>query len=382
MAQSGPPLNVGIGIAMKNTPLHRNNALRSLVHSYMPDCGLLSPTTPSRLAFLIVVSLAFLSAKPVLSDSSAEKGASAPINADDYFQIPADLFVHGHSLARKSEEIRTYTQLAHRVKTVDGWKTSSEGQVVSIDHKLVSDSFFYHSSSSGAVTNITSVFETVSDTVYFDQLPSVTSVACNADIISIKFNSSELFQSSKSALSFGSKCSHYAPGLRVTGGNAIFCSTPSDSAASIFRHVTAVMSCVEDPASGRASSVKLSTTEANPLPFYSSVSDYSVNGSMVLIPKRLFRPNSKVDFFELSRQLWKERQTGPRLRGACEGVSAEDGACLDDEYGVFTGIRIGGTVQKSAFYLLLHHLFVLHICASFSFYRIILQCQEVKHMAL
>jgi hypothetical protein len=109
------------------------------------------------------------------------------------------------------------------------------------------------------------------------------------------------------------------------------------------------MSCVEDPASGRASSVKLSTTDANPLPFYSSVSDYSINGSMALIPKRFFRPNSKVDFFELSRQLWKERQTGPRLRAVCEGVSSDDGACLDDEYSIFGGIRIGGTVQKSAF---------------------------------
>jgi hypothetical protein len=113
----------------------------------------LSPTTPSRLAFLIVVSQTFLSAKPTLSDSGTEKGASAPINADDYFQIPADLFVHGHSLAHQSEEIRTYKQLAHRVKTVNGWKTSSERQMVSIDHKLVSDSFFYHSSSSGAETN-------------------------------------------------------------------------------------------------------------------------------------------------------------------------------------------------------------------------------------
>jgi hypothetical protein len=295
-------------IAIKNTPFQKNNELHYFICSYMPDCGLLSPTPQSRLAFLIVVSLVFLTAKPVLSDSGADEGTSATINTDDYFQIPADLFLHGHSLARQSEEIRTYTQLAHRVKTVDGWKTSSEGQLVSIDHKLVSDSFFYHSSSSGAVTNITSVFETVSDTVYFDQLPSVTSVSCNADFISVKLNSSVPVQSFKNALSFGSKCSHYAPGVRVTGGNAIFCNTPSDSAAPIFRQITSVMSCVEDPASGRASFVKLSTVYSNPLDFYSSVSDYSINGSVALIPKRFFRPNSKVDFFELSRQLWNERQ--------------------------------------------------------------------------
>jgi hypothetical protein len=136
----------GAGTTQNKVNIHQtfteSTSLCRFIGSVMPYSGPLSPTTPSRLAFLIVFSLAFLTAKPVLSDSGAGKGASAPINTDDYFQIPTDLFLHGHSLVRQSEEIRTYTQLAHRVKTADGWKTSSEGQFVSIDHKLVSDSFF------------------------------------------------------------------------------------------------------------------------------------------------------------------------------------------------------------------------------------------------
>ena len=308
---------------------------------------------------VLVASLALL---------TATTGTPAPINTDDYFQVPADLFEHGHSLARHSEQIRSYKELTHRVKTADGWKTSSEARLVSIDHKLVSDSFFYHSSTSGAVTNITSVFETVSDTVYFDQIPSVAAVSCNGDFIAVEFDTSALDRSAKNGLTFGSKCAHYAPGVRVTGGNAIFCSTPSDPAAPVFRQVASVLSCVEDPASGRVSSVKLGTTIANPISFYSSVSDYSINGSMVLVPKRLFRPNSKVDFFELSRQLWKERQTGPHLRGACQGVISGDGSCHDVDY--FPSFRPGMVVQKSAFslfafFVLLHnnHAFV----ALFSF---------------
>jgi hypothetical protein len=319
-------------------------------------------------AFLAVVSL--LTLTPAALDSGAQTGAPVSFSTDDYFQIPADLFVHWHSLARHSEQIRVYKELAHRVKTADGWKTSSEGQLVSIDHKLVSDSFFYHSSTSGAVTNITSIFETVSDTVYFDQIPSVASVWCNADFIVVKFNSSELTRSPKNVLTFGSKCAHYAPGVRVTGGSAFFCSTPTDSAALVFRQVTTIVSCVEDLSSGRVSSVKLGTTNANPMSFYHSVSDYSINGSMALIPKRFFRPSSKTDFVELSRQLWKERRAGPHLRGECEGVTTDDGSCHDLAWNLLPPkLKIGGAVQKSVFFplrafcyvsLVLSHNHVLH----------------------
>lgn len=301
--------------------------------------------SPTRLVFLVVVAVAFLSATPVASDNASQKEAAASINTGDYFQIPADLFLH-HSLVRHSEEIRSYQQPAHRVKTADGWTTSSEAQLVSIDSKLVTDSFFFHNSINGAVTNISSIFETVSDTVYFDQVPSVTSVSCNGNLVSVKFNSSVLEASPKNTLSFGSKCAHYAPGVRVTGGNAFFCSNPADSSAHLFRQITSVVSCVEEPASGRASDVTLITIDANPLTFYNSFSDYDINGSMALIPKRLVRTNSKVDFLQLSRQLWKERQSGAHLRGACTGVTTDDGFCSD-----MTGTvsaYVGLTAQKSA----------------------------------
>jgi hypothetical protein len=301
------------------------------------------------LLFLVVVSVALIKATPVASVVAAPSDSPAPINANDFFQIPADLFLHGHSLARHSEQIRASKQLAHRVKTVNGWSTASEAQMVSIKNKVMSDSFFYHNSINGAVTNITSVFETVSDTAYFDQIPSVTSVSCNGDFISVKFNLSVLDETSKDALTFGSKCEHYAPGIHLTGGNSYFCSTPSDSAAHVFREIIAVVSCVQDPASGRASFINLHTTDANPLTFYKSVSDFSINGSMALIPKRLFRTNSKVDFFALSRQLWREREERAHLRDVkkCDGVMTDEGYCYD-----ITGTTtayIGLTAQKSAY---------------------------------
>ena len=307
------------------------------------DLVMLSPT---RLAFLVVVAVAFLtgSATPVASDNASQREAAA-FNTGDYFQIPADLFLHGHSLARHSEHMRSYKQLAHRVKTADGWRTSSEAQEVSIDNKLVSDSFFFHNSINGAVTNISSIFETVSDTVYFDQVPSATSVSCDGNLVSVKFNSSVFDASPKNVLSFGSKCAHYAPGVRVTGGNAFFCSTPTDSSAHVFRQITSVVSCLEEPASGRAFSITLNTSDANPLTFYNSFSDYNINGSMALIPKRLVRPNSKVNFFELSRQLWKERQSRAHLR-ACEGVITNDGVCHDLTGS--TSAYVGLQAQKSA----------------------------------
>jgi hypothetical protein len=274
-----------------------------------------------RFAVLFVASLTLLTATTVASDSGAQTGTPAPINTGEYFQIPADLFLYGHFLARHSGQIRSFKEPAYRVKTADGWKTSSEAQLVSIDHKLVSDSVFYHNSNTVAVTNISSNFETVCDTVYFDLVPFATSVvSCTGNLISVKFNSSVLDGSPKNVPSFGSKCAHYAPGIRVTGGNAFFCSSPTDSTAHMFRQITSVVSCVEEPASvtsGRASFLTLDTADANPLTFYNSISDYNINGSMVLIPKRLVRPNFKVDFFELSRQLWKERQAVAHLRSKC-----------------------------------------------------------------
>jgi hypothetical protein len=316
----------------------------------MPACDLVM-LSPKRLAFLVVVAVAFLTATPVASDNASQREAAAAafIDTGDYFQIPADLFLHGHSLARHSEHMRSYKQPAHRVKTADGWRTSSEAQLVSIDNKLVSDSFFFHNLINGAVTNISSIFETVSDTVYFDQVPSATSFSCSGNLVSVKFNSSVFDASPQKVLSFGSKCAHYAPGVRMTGGNAFFCSTPTDSTAHVFRQITSVVSCVEEPASGRASFVTLNTSDANPLTFYNSFSDYNINGSMALIPKRLFRPNSKVDFFELSRQLWKERQSRAHLRG-CEGDTDDNRFCYDFEIGA--GVYGAITAQKSEILLL------------------------------
>jgi hypothetical protein len=309
----------------------------------MPACGQRkhSPTT----LVIIIVAIAHFTVTPVASDNAFQREAAASVNTGDYFQIPADLFLHGHSLARHSEQIRSSKQPAHRVKTADGWTTSSEAQLVSIDHKLMSDSFFYHNLINGAVTNISSTFETVSDTVYFDQVPSVASVSCNGNFLSVKLNSSILDGYPKNVLKFGSKCAHYAPGVRVTGGNAFFCSSPSDSTAHLFREITSVVSCVEEPASGRALFLTLNTADANPLTFYNSISDYNINGSMALIPKRLVRPNSKVDFLELSRQLRRESQTEIHLRG-CDGVITADGFCSD--FAGLTTAYVGLQAQKSA----------------------------------
>jgi hypothetical protein len=308
----------------------------------MPTCGLLSTTS---FTVLLVFALALLRVTPVTSESASKRGTVTTINTDDFYSIPADLFLHQHSLARHSEQITSFKELAHRVKTVDGWKSSSEAQLVSIDHKLVSDSFFYHNSETGAVTNVTSVFETVSDTVYFDQILSVESVSCDGDFISVKFNSSLFDGSSKKFLAFGTKCAHYAPNIRVTGGNAFFCHSPSASSALVFRQIISVESCEDDPASGRCSSIKLKTSEANPLTFYNSVSDYNLNGSMALIPKRLFRPNSKVDFFELSRQFWKERQTAVHLKEiSCIVDYQNNKACFDVAGGA--GVYIGMELQR------------------------------------
>jgi hypothetical protein len=313
----------------------------------MPACGQ-RKHSPTRLV-IIIVAIALFTVTPVASDNAFQREAATSVNTWDYFQIPADLFLHGHSLARHSEHMRSYKQPAHRVKTADGWRTSSEAQLVSIDNKLVSDSFFFHNSINGAVTNISSIFETVSDTVYFDQVPSATSVSCSGNLVSVKFNSSVFDASPQKVLSFGSKCAHYAPGVRMTGGNAFFCSTPTDSTAHVFRQITSVVSCVEEPASGRASFITLNTSDANPLTFYNSFSDYNINGSMALIPKRLFRPNSKVDFFELSRQLWKERQSRAHLRG-CEGDTDDNRFCYDFEIGA--GVYGAITAQKSEILLL------------------------------
>jgi hypothetical protein len=312
----------------------------------MPTCGLLRPTC---LTVLLVFALSLLTVTPVASDSASKRETFKTFNTDDFFSIPADLFLHQHSLARHSEQIISFKEPAHRVKTVDGWTSSSEAQEVTIDHKLVSDSFFYHNSETGAVTNVTSVFETVADTVYFDQIPSVESVSCDGDFITVKYNSSSLDGSSKDFLAFGTKCAHFAPNIRVTGGNAFFCNTPSASSALVFRQIISVVSCTDDPASGRCSSIKLNTAEANPLTFYNSISDYNLNGSMALIPKRLFRPNSKVDFFELSRQFWKERQnTGVHLKGVtCTGTDTQKNRiCFDMGYGG-TGVHVGMEVQRS-----------------------------------
>ena len=312
----------------------------------MPACGQRTHS-PTWLVSIIVAAIVLLTATPVASDNASQREAATSVNSGDYFQIPADLFLHGHSLARHSEQIRSSKQPAHRVKTADGWRSSSEAQLVSIDQKFIWDSFFYHNLINGAVTNISSIFETVSDTVYFDQVLSATSVSCNANLVSIKFNSSVLDGYPKNVLSFGSKCAHYAPGVRVTGGNAFFCRSPSDSTAHLFREIISVVSCVEEPASGgRALFLTLNTVDANPLTFYNSISDYNINGSMALIPKRLVRPNSKVNFFELSRQLWKERRAEVHLRGACSGVMTIDGFCSD-----LTGqttAYVGLQAQKSA----------------------------------
>ena len=318
--------------------------LAGFIQSHMPACGQRTHS-PTWLVSIIVAAIVLLTATPVASDNASQREAATSVNSGDYFQIPADLFLHGHSLARHSEQIRSSKQPAHRVKTADGWRSSSEAQLVSIDQKLTSDSFFYHNLINGAVTNISSIFETVSDTVYFDQVPSATSVSCSGNLVSVKFNSSVFDASPQKVLSFGSKCAHYAPGVRVTGGNAFFCSTPTDSSAHVFRQITSVVSCLEEPASGRAFSITLNTSDANPLTFYNSFSDYNINGSMALIPKRLVRPNSKVNFFELSRQLWKERQSRAHLR-ACEGVITNDGVCHDLTGS--TSAYVGLQAQKSA----------------------------------
>jgi hypothetical protein len=322
--------------------------LAGFIQSHMPACGQRTHS-PTWLVSIIVAAIVLLTATPVASDNASQREAATSVNSGDYFQIPADLFLHGHSLARHSEQIRSSKQPAHRVKTADGWRTSSEAQLVSIDQKLITDSFFYHNLINGAVTNISSIFETVSDTVYFDQVLSATSVSCNANLVSIMFNSSMLDGYPKNVLSFGSKCAHYAPGVRVTGGNAFFCRSPSDSTAHLFREIISVVSCVEDPASGgHALFLTLNTVDANPLTFYNSISDYNINGSMALIPKRLVRPNSKVNFFELSRQLWKERRAEVHLRGACDGVMTIDGFC-SDLTGIGTGTAyVGLQAQKSA----------------------------------
>ncbi len=274
-------------------------------------------------------------------------GSESPpsINTDDYFQVPADLFTHQHALARHSEEILSFRRLAHRVKAASGWKTLKDAELVPIDLKNVSDSFFYHSPETGAITNITSIYQTVSDTVYFDQVPSINSVACNDSVISVYFNVSVREDSLKRGLSFGSKCAHYAPGIRVTGGHSFFCRSSSDSAALFFRRVASVLACFDDPATGRAAFLQLSTADADPLTFYDSVSDFSINGSMALIPKRLFRSKTKVDFFQLSRQMWKQRQMADRskLRG-CD--SSNPANCYDADFSISGGAYFGVTFQK------------------------------------
>jgi hypothetical protein len=246
----------------------------------MSTCVILSPT---RIAFL-VSAVALLIVTPGASDHASQQAVSDSINVDEYFQIPADLFLHQHSLARHSQHIQSSQQLAHRIKTGNGWKTSSDAQLATIDQQIVFDSFFYHNSQTGAVSNITAAFETVSDTIYFDQILSAQSVSCDGDLISVKFDPSILNSPPNDSLTFGTKCAHYASNIRVTGGNAFFCSTPSDSTALFFRRITSVISCVEDPDAGRTASIKLITADSNPLSFYNSISDYNLNGSMALIP--------------------------------------------------------------------------------------------------
>ena len=115
--------------------------LAGFIQSHMPACGQRTHS-PTWLVSIIVAAIVLLTATPVASDNASQREAATSVNSGDYFQIPADLFLHGHSLARHSEQIRSSKQPAHRVKTADGWRSSSEAQLVSIDQKLMSDSFF------------------------------------------------------------------------------------------------------------------------------------------------------------------------------------------------------------------------------------------------
>ena len=300
----------------------------------------------ARLAFCVVFIALFA---PATSDRASGSEATASINTEDYFQVPADLLAHQHALARHSESIRAVRRLARRVKSASGWKTMKDAEMVSVDLKNVSDSFFYQNPHTGAVTNITSTYQTVSDTVYLDQVLSIASVACNDDVISVKFNVSLRRNVFKNGLSFGSKCAHYAPGIRVTGGHSFFC----NSASLFFRQITSVSACFEDDASGRASFIELNTADVDPLTFYDSVSDFSLNGSMALVPKRLFRSQSKVDFFRLSRdmfeakQMMKEKQRAAARANLRECDSSDPANCYDWSAGV-SGAYAGITYQRRA----------------------------------
>jgi hypothetical protein len=299
---------------------------------------------PVARAFACIIVLALFD--HAMSDRASGSEPVKLINTDDYFQVPADLFVHQHALVRHSEEIRSFRRLAHRIKASSGWKTVQNAELVPVDLKNVSDYFFYHSPETGAVTNISSIYQTVSDTVYFDQVPSITSVACNDSVISVQFNVSVRQDVFNKRLSFGSKCAHYAPGIRVTGGHSFFCHSSSDTANLFFRRVESVLACFDDEATGRASVLRLNTADADPLTFYDSVSDFSLNGSMALIPKRLFRSRSRVDFFQLSRQMWKERQMAAQAN--LRGCDSNDPANCYDTSLLLSGAYLGITYQKRA----------------------------------
>ena len=112
---------------------------------------------------------------PVVVCYGEENSEKPFIDIHDYFQLPADM-VNNFPLIHNVEETQESTAFAQISKDGNSWTTHRTRRSVTIPTTRTTLSFFYHNLQTGTMTKVQNTYQTVADTVYLENLPSVLHV--------------------------------------------------------------------------------------------------------------------------------------------------------------------------------------------------------------
>jgi hypothetical protein len=167
--------------------------------------------------------------------------------------------------------------------------TSGSNADAAIDGMRTVASMDYRDEATGEVTIVTQDITTVPDTVYLNFMQNVASLSCSGSTLVIRFKDAA---ASSSGLRFGSKPSHWKPGVLVTGGSQYMCALHGKGEQFILAEVEEVAAVEVDDTTALIRRLSLRVKEAEAYRFFQGVSHVLTNTSVITVPTSIVKLQS------------------------------------------------------------------------------------------